>query len=306
MGPGALLWSVAATLTLGLVGVAVYVAGSSTAAQLAARAAVDDALVEPLRVRLDLLLRRTRWGRSVQERLAMAGTEILALDFAIGLVAIVVVVTFVVNLVTPLWAALLVALLSTRAAYAWLARAQEQRREAFIYQLPELARVLSNASSAGLSLATSLAMAARELEDPAATELGKLREELRIGASVEEALASLERRMPSREVGVLVTTLAIQQRSGGDVVAMLRDLARTLEARRELRREIRTMMTGEVFSAYLVVGLGVVSLLLINASSPGLLDEMLSDFWGILAISVATAMFALGFVLIRRFTRIDV
>lgn len=307
MDTGALLLlGLAVVLAVGIVGASQYVRGSSASAELAARSAIHDDPTEPLRIRADLALRRTQWGRLTTDRLAMSGVDILAIDFAAGLVAIVVAMTLVVDLVVPLWVAIAVALLSTRAAYAWLQRAQEQRREAFIYQLPELARVLSNASSAGLSLATSLAMASRELEEPAAAELVKVREELRIGASIEDALDSLEQRMPSREIGVLVTTLAIQQRSGGDIVAMLRDLARTLEARRELRREIKTMMTGEVFSAYLVVGLGVVSLLLINASDPGLLDEMFSQLWGILAIAVAAGMFTIGFVLIRRFTRIDV
>ena len=48
----------------------------------------------------------------------------------------------------------------------YLTRAQARRREAFIAQLPELARVLANASHAGLSLATAIGIAGTELPEP--------------------------------------------------------------------------------------------------------------------------------------------
>ena len=47
-------------------------------------------------------------------------------------------------------------------------------------------------------------------------------------------------RLPSREVAVLVSTLLVSARSGGSLVTALRDIADTLEARKETRREVRT------------------------------------------------------------------
>ena len=75
------------------------------------------------------------------------------------------------------------------------------------------------------------------------TEL-RIAEEIRIGQPFERALESLGERLPSREVAVLMTTIAIQQRAGGDTVRALSDLAATLEARRETQREIKTLLSG--------------------------------------------------------------
>ena len=57
-------------------------------------------------------------------------------------------------------------------------------------------------------------------------------------------MENLGERLPSRELSVLVSTLAIQQRSGGDLVRALSDMAATLEARRETQREVKTLMAG--------------------------------------------------------------
>src|SRR5205823_2762244 len=115
-------------------------------------------------------------------------------------------------------------------AFAWIRRRLAQRRDQFVTQLPELARVLSNATSAGLAIRTAVEMAAGELDDPAGGELRRVAEELRLGQSIDVALANLEARMPSREVGVLIGTLIIQHRAGGSLVNALRDMATTLDA----------------------------------------------------------------------------
>ena len=45
-----------------------------------------------------------------------------------------------------------------------------------------------------------------------------------------------------------MTTLVIQQRAGGDTVRALNELGHTLEARKDLLREIRTLLSGSVFT----------------------------------------------------------
>ena len=50
-------------------------------------------------------------------------------------------------------------------------RKRGNRRDEFIDQLPDIARLLSNGTSAGLSMAGAIELAARELADPAATEM---------------------------------------------------------------------------------------------------------------------------------------
>ena len=185
-------------------------------------------------------------------------------------------------------------------------RRRGNRRDAFVAQLPEVARMLSNGAAAGLSMQQAVRMASRELADPAGAELKRVIEEIQVGRSVEDALEALRERLPSREVAVLMTTIAIQQRAGGDTVRALGELASTLDARKDLRREITTLLSGVVFTSYVVAGIGGATILLINAISPGVTQDMTSSTIGLAGLVVALMLWTIAFVLIRRTTRVDV
>jgi tight adherence protein B len=188
----------------------------------------------------------------------------------------------------------------------YLRRARNQRREAFIAQMPELARTLSNATSAGLSVRTALAMSAEELADPARAELRQVTEELNLGGSLETALDGLERRLPSREAAILISTLVISARSGGGLVTALRDIAGTLETRKETRREIRTTYAQALATAYAVLAMGIGVLFLLDRIQEGTVDTMLRTPIGQLALLVSFGIYGLGISVVRRMTRVEV
>lgn len=259
-----------------------------------------------IRYRIDRRLRRTRFGAMVESELAAAGLPWSVLAGAGAVVGIMAAVYLVVDSVAPWWAGLLALYGGWRVVQAFLLRRRGQRVDAFVAQLPELARTISNAAAAGRSLPSAIRMASRELEDPAATELRVVAEELRIGRSLDDALERLQDRLPSREVGVMTTTLLIQQRSGGDLVKALREMAETLDKRKDLRAEIRTLMAGSVFTGYAVVALGVGAIVLVNAVAPGAIDAMLSSWAGRVAMLVAAGLYAVGLVLIRNQQSIDI
>lgn len=294
-------------LVVFVLGLRVFYAGWAQRADTVERARLGSGERVRRRVRgaVEQRIRRTEAGRRVENRLLGAGVDLGVVDFA-GLLAAISLAAYVVtDRFTPGWFAGVTAVVAVRACFLWLDRKRAQRRDEFVAQLPDLARVLSNASSAGLSLRSALDMASAELAAPAATELALVTEELALGQSIDASLERLQDRMPSREVGVLVATLVIQQRAGGDLVRSLRDMADTLDSRKDLRREVRTIMAGAVFTSYIVAALGFGTLFLLNATSPGVIDDMFSSGPGRFALFAAAGLYALGFVLIRRTTRID-
>jgi tight adherence protein B len=149
-------------------------------------------------------------------------------------------------------------------------------------------------------------MAAEELEAPAGEELGKVADQLAIGSSMDDALGELAERLPSRELVVLVTTLVLSNRAGGQVVSALRNLTETLEERKETRREVRTQLSQVSMTSYAVPVLGVGSLFLMNGVKDGALERMTGSPVGQVAVITAFGLYAVGFVLIRRLSRIDV
>ena len=164
--------------------------------------------------------------------------------------------------------------------FRWLQRKAMQRTEQFVDQLPEISRILSNATSAGMSIERALALASRESPDPGQTELQRVVAHLSLGRSLDYAMNSLSDRLPSRELNILVRTIIIQSRSGGALVSALQDIARALEDRKQLRREVRTAVLSASVSGYIVPFIGIAAVLLINAMKPGVLDEMARTTFG--------------------------
>ncbi|MEU1054894.1 type II secretion system F family protein [Streptomyces sp. NPDC005876] len=255
---------------------------------------------------LDRRLRRTRLGRKLELRLAATGLDVTPGEFFVYLLAAVAGLWLIGQAALAPFFGPLAGLLGIAAAVQFLNWQRQKRIEKFINQLPELARILANATQAGLALRTAVSMAAEELEAPAGEELGKVAAQLAVGASMDEALGELADRLPSRELVVLVTTLVLSNRAGGQVVSALRNLTETLEERKETRREVRTQLSQVSMTSYAVPVLGVGSLLLMNGVKDGALERMTGSPAGQAAVLVAFALYAVGFVLIRRLSRIDV
>jgi type II secretion system protein len=190
--------------------------------------------------------------------------------------------------------------------FRWLQQKAIRRTEHFVDQLPEVSRTLSNATSAGMSIERALALASRESSDPAQTELQRVVAHLSLGRSLEYAMNSMSDRLPSRELNILIRTIVIQSRSGGALVSALQDIARALEDRKQLRREVRTAILSASVSGYIVPFIGIAAVLLINAMKPGVLDEMARTTFGQIILLASLLCIIAGIVLMRLFSRIEV
>ncbi|MDG9712009.1 type II secretion system F family protein [Streptomyces sp. DH10] len=255
---------------------------------------------------IDRRLRRTKLGKKLELRLAATGLDITPGEFFVYILATVAGLWLIGQAALAPFFGPLAGLLGIWAALQFLNWQRQKRIEKFINQLPELARILANATQAGLALRTAIGMAAEELEAPAGEELGKVADQLAIGASMDDALGELADRLPSRELVVLVTTLVLSNRAGGQVVSALRNLTETLEERKETRREVRTQLSQVNMTSYAVPVLGVGSLFLMNGVKDGALERMTGSPFGQGAVIIAFSLYAVGFILIRRLSRIDV
>ena len=255
--------------------------------------------------RFDRWVLKTRRGADLSAKLRSAGSNLTAGRFVLGTVLAALAALLLVGLVLPLLLAVVAAGLAVWGCFAWLGRRLEKRKELFVAQLPEIARLLSNGGAAGLSVPASLELTVREIAEPAHSELQVVLDELGLGQSLEAALDDLGERLPSRELSVLLTTLIIQQRAGGDVVHALTELSSTLDERRQTLREVATLLAGAVYTSYLVPLLGVGSLLLLNTLNSQTLHDMTSRPLGLLALVIAAVLYLLGWFAIRRVTRIQ-
>ncbi|ESP97978.1 type II secretion system F protein [Streptomyces sp. GBA 94-10 4N24] len=298
-----------AALLLAVAGIHVYASGRAQRQALVDRLSATAAPPAGRGRRftgIDRRVRRTRLGRDLSLRLSATGLDVTVGEFTVYALATTAALWLIASAALAPFFGPIAALAAAWGAVVFLNWQRQKRIEAFINQLPDVARLLANATAAGLALRTALAMAAEELEAPAGEELSRVADQLALGRSVDAALGELAERLPSRELVVLVTTLVLSNQAGGTVVSSLRNLTATLEERKETRREVRTMLSEVHATALTVPALGLGSLLLINSQNEGALARVTGSALGQILILIALGLYAVGFLVIRRLGKIEV
>ena len=248
---------------------------------------------------------RTRLGRWLEREVVLAGITYPPIVVFLVLLAVTATLPYLLaRLLAPAFAVVGVAggFLLLR---GWLRRSRERRRERFVQQIPELARVLSNGANAGLSITTAWVVAEGEMAEPAKTEIQRLNAAVRFGTPLEDAMLQMNDRLPAREVRVLMSTLVVSARSGGSLIKALRDISLTLDDRKEVRREVRTVLAQSRATGALVTLMGVGILLALNAIQPGTVERMTQTLIGQIALVVSIGLFLIGHIAVQRMTRIE-
>ncbi|MEN8697947.1 type II secretion system F family protein [Bacillus infantis] len=172
-------------------------------------------------------------------------------------------------------------------------------------QLPEICRILANATRSGMTLAQGVSIAAQELNEPAREEFSRLDSELKLGIDFNRALRNMQKRNPSREYQLFVATLLIQKKAGGNIHAVLDEMGQTLEERKLLLQEIKTMTAEQRFVSYVVPVVPVFLLLMMNNINKGFIDPLFSGF-GLILLVLFIIGTLLTFILVRKVTNIRV
>lgn len=295
-------------LVVAVVGIWQFGKGLDQKGQYAARGSrMDrDGMSRSPAVAIDRWLRRTNLGSFLHRRLQAAGlTMTVTVFLTLMVLSVAATVVLAWRYLAPLFGILAIGLV-TWGFLQFLRQMEDRRREEFIGQLPELARVLSNSFSAGLALRTAVDVAADELDDPAGTELRRMADGLKLGQPTDEALEELAERLPSRELSVLVSTLVISARAGGSMVTALRNISKTLDDRKEIRREIKTVLAQATYTGYMIALLGIGELFIINAFIPNGLRILTTTPAGLVILVVSTVFFVLGLITMNRMSKVDI
>ncbi|RLQ91163.1 type II secretion system F family protein [Falsibacillus albus] len=172
-------------------------------------------------------------------------------------------------------------------------------------QLPEICRVLANATRSGMTLNQGIHLVAQEISQPAGGEFKRLSSELSLGIDFSTALKSMEKRIDIREFQLFTATLLIQKKAGGNLFSVLDEMSQTLEERQVLQQEIKTMTAEQRYVSYMVPIIPIFLVLMMNNIIDGFLDPLFSGI-GIILLILFLVGIVLTFVLVRKVTNIRV
>lgn len=194
----------------------------------------------------------------------------------------------------------LVAALAGPAVVVIVTRARRRRwREELGRSAPACARTMADSLGAGRSIRAAIADAAASAEGAAAHELRTAVRALALGEPTEAVLMALRVRAGSHAWDTLTAAVLLQRDAGGDLAALLRELAASGEASDRAERDARAATAQARFTAWVVLGLPLAGALLAELASPGfavsLVATPLSAWFAFLAALLQlTALVCIG------------
>jgi tight adherence protein B len=207
-------------------------------------------------------------------------------------------------LLAGLAVALPLAVAGPAAAAAAISRRRRRYRRAVERSLPEVATAVADSLSAGRSLRASLLAAADSLDGAPAAELGRIGAELDVGAATPEAIEAWRGRMRSQRVDAFAAALLSQRLAGGDLAGLLRRFAAGAAERDRVAEDARSATAQARFTGLLVVAMPSGGALFSELLEPGFLAKLLGSPASALMLALAAALQLVGFVAIRRFSRV--
>ena len=259
---------------------------------------------------LDHILARLDLGDGLSLRLQQAGLPLRAGEFLFVQLMLATVLGLAGALLGwqsfggPL-AALLGGVIGFVVPLAWLRYRIGQRRNAFEHGLPEALDRVTGALRAGYGLEFGFDLVAREGAPPCSEEFGQLLQELNLGGDLEEALGRLILRINSEDARLLATAVAVQRRTGGNLVEVLGQMSQMLRERERLRRDVRVITTAPRVSGYVVALLPLLTVVAMYVTSRYYIDTLFSEPIGRVAAAVGGLLVLIGLYLNHRIAQVD-
>lgn len=250
----------------------------------------------PNRARLKLRLERAGMkmdsGWYTALLLILAVTLAFLLDLVAGL-----------KLLPALGAGLVVSTVVLRVFVGMLGR---KRTERFLKQLPDAIDIIIRSVRAGLPILEGVRVVEEEFTAPLGEEFATIRNKVHFGATLEDALWEIGRRIDRAEFNFFIISIAVQRETGGNLTEALTNLSKILRQREQMKLKVRALSSEARASAYILGALPFLMAILIMVVNPGYLDSLVDDPRGHVLLGAGLTSISMGAVVMARMIRFEI
>jgi tight adherence protein B len=169
--------------------------------------------------------------------------------------------------------------------------------------------LLVNGLRAGYSTMQAMEAVSRELPPPISDEFRRLVQEMQIGIAMDTSLENLTRRIPSKDLDLVVTAMSVQREVGGNLAEILDTISHTIRERVRVKGEIRVltsqvMMSGRVLA---IMPIAVIILMyFLNRDYMMRFFNPATRMYGIPLLIAGAFMIVLGYFFMTKIASIEV
>jgi len=183
---------------------------------------------------------------------------------------------------------------------------REKRRQKFNIQLVDALGSMSNALRAGFSINQAFETVVQNGEKPISQEFGVMLQQMRVGMNFYDALQSLDKRVGSDDLTLVVTAIDIARRTGGNLTEIFDKISLTIRERMRIERRVLTLTSqGRLQGIIVAIMPGI-----LGGAMTFLKPDMMMPFFksvnGMIAVGATALLIAGGWFFISKIIKIDV
>lgn len=256
--------------------------------------------------RAQALLQRSPIARTLSRRLQQCAVPYSLLNVLVGALLVAGVVAAGVQWLVPVAGASIggfavVLLLGWAALYFW-ARHVTRKLE---MQLPSFINQMIATLRAGGTPLVAMRNAARTAPKPIGPAMHSLIRNMELGVPANQAWYDWAEGWDSNSCRLLSTALRIKWEAGGEMSAILEFVLEALETRRRMELRVETRTSLARVSTYFMTAWPIIMGLVFYSLNPALYTEALAHPVGIFLAKVMVALLIIGYIWIRRISRLQ-
>lgn len=185
-------------------------------------------------------------------------------------------------------------------------RKRSKRFAAFESQFPEALNFLSRSMRAGHAFSIGLEMLVGDAPEPLRTYFKRILSSLQLGSPMDVALAELVEMVPLIDVRFFVSSVNMQQGTGGNLGEILDNMAHIIRERFKLKGAVGAASAHGRITGLVLALMPVVVGLLMMMISPGYLISLFADPLGRKLVFGSLFAQVVGYFVIKKITNIKV
>ncbi len=176
----------------------------------------------------------------------------------------------------------------------------------FEKQLPEALDFLSRSMRAGHGFSIAMELLADDSPDPLGTAFRRVSHDMQLGSALNVALGKLMVLVPLLDVRFFVSSVLLQQETGGNLSEILAKLALIIRERFRLKGQVQAVSAHGRITGLVLVLMPVAVAIIMMITSPQYLIDLAADKLGRMMIYGAIGGQIIGYFVIRKIINIKV
>ncbi len=187
-----------------------------------------------------------------------------------------------------------------------LLRKRAKNLDEFEKQLPEALDFLSRSMRAGHGFSIAMELLASDSPDPLGSAFRRVANDMQLGSALDVALGKLSALVPLLDVRFFISSVNLQQETGGNLSEVLAKLALIVRERFRLKGQVKAVSAHGRITGLVLVLMPVVVAIIMMITSPEYLVDLAADKVGRIMIYGSLGGQILGYFVIRKIINIKV